>query len=227
MPLLLVEPEPGRLPPEADVEVPGGSAGILAVRRGQMLAIEAPEGAQVAALFAWTAADPAEWLSPHHTRVFGGTFRLRMGTRLVTNRRRPIFVVGRDSFRMHDLLLPASVEAVVAVEAALAAADLEMPRIPDPVNVFLESQLTEDGRIDVQVCRARPGERWTVRVLIDSNVAVAAARTGVREASSDPPRRLRLIVRNEVATLPADLREDRPVGRVVPGEPVRRVDELG
>jgi uncharacterized protein YcgI (DUF1989 family) len=59
VPLLLVEPEPGRLPPEADVEVPGGSAGILAVRRGQMLAIEAPEGAQVAALFAWTAAGRA------------------------------------------------------------------------------------------------------------------------------------------------------------------------
>jgi uncharacterized protein YcgI (DUF1989 family) len=205
VPLLMVEPEPGPLPPEADVDIPGGSAAILEVRRGQMLAIEAPEGGQVAALFAWSAADPAEWLSPHHTRVFSGTFRLRMGTRLVTNRRRPIFVVGRDTSRTHDLLLPASVEAVVAVEAALAAVGLDVPRIPDSVNVFLDSQLGEDGRIDVRACGARPGERWTVRVLIDSNVAVAAARTGVREASADPPRRLRMIVRNEVATLPADL----------------------
>lgn len=205
MPLLMTEPEQGPAPPEATIDVPAGSAAIAAVRRGQMLAIEAPEGGQVAAVFAWTTADRAEWLSPHHTRVFGGTFRMRMGTRLVTNRRRPIFVVGRDSSRTHDLLLPASVEAVDAVSAALGEVGLEVPRIPDPVNLFLESQLGEDGRIDVRPCGARPGERWTVRVLIDCDVAVAAARTGIREASADPPRGLRLIVRNEMARLPVDL----------------------
>jgi uncharacterized protein len=205
MPLLMTEPGQSPLAPDATIDIAGGSAATTAVRRGQMLAIEAPEGGQVAALFAWTATDRAEWLSPHHTRVFGGTFRLRMGTRLVTNRRRPIFVVGRDSSRTHDLLLPASVEAVTAVSEALDAAELAVPRIPDPVNVFLESRLGEDGCIDVRPCGARPGERWTVRVLIDCDVAVAAAPTGIPEASADPPRRLRLIVRNEVAALPDDL----------------------
>jgi uncharacterized protein YcgI (DUF1989 family) len=205
MPLVLIEPEPGPLPPKADVVVPGGAAAVAVVRQGQLLAIEAPDGGQVAALFAWTAADPAEWLSPHHTRVFGGTFRLRMGTRLVTNRRRPILVVGRDSLRTHDLLLPASAEAMDAVQAALARAGLMVPRIPDPVNVFLDTRLSDDGRIDVRSCGARAGDRWTVRVLIDSHVAVAAAPTGLREASADPPRPLRLIVRNEVVDLPPDL----------------------
>jgi uncharacterized protein len=205
MPLLLVEPDLGPLPPEADLEVQGGTAVTLVVRRGQMLAIEAPDGGQVASLFAWTTADPAEWLSPHHTRVFGGTFVLRMGTRLVTNRRRPIFVVGRDSLRRHDLLLPASDETVAAVQAVLAAAGLAVPRIPDPVNLFLDARLGEDGQIDVRPSPARPGERWTVRALIDAHVAVAATRTGIPEASADPPRRLRVIVRNEVADLPPDL----------------------
>ncbi len=201
----MIEPEPGPLPPEADYDVPAGGAVVVPLRRGQLLAIEAPDGGQVAALFGWCDADPAEWLSPHHTRVFGGTFRLRMGTRLVTNRRRPIFVVGRDSLRSHDLLLPASAEGVAAVEAALATAGLGVPRIPDPVNLFLDSRLGDDGSIDVRACPARPGERWTVRVLIDCHVVVAAARTGVPEASADPPRRLRVLVRNEVAALPADL----------------------
>jgi uncharacterized protein len=178
---------------------------MFTVRRGQMLAIEAPDGGQVASLFAWTMADPAEWLSPHHTRVFGGTFLLRMGTRLVTNRRRPIFVVGRDSMRRHDLLLPASEETVAAVRAGLDAAGVPVPRIPDPVNLFMDARLGEDGRIDVHPSPARPGERWTVRVLIDANVAVTATRTGIAEASADPPRRLRVIVRNEVADLPPDL----------------------
>jgi uncharacterized protein YcgI (DUF1989 family) len=205
MPLLMTEPEQGPVPPEATIDVPAGCAVIVAVRRGQMLAIEAPQGGQVAAVFAWTVTDRAEWLSPHHTRVFGGTFRLRMGTRLVTNRRRPIFVVGRDSYRTHDLLLPASAVAVDAVSATLKAAALDVPRIPDPVNLFLDSQLGADGCIDIRPCGARPGERWTVRVLIDCDVAVAAARTGIPEASADPPRGLRLIVRNEVAALPEDL----------------------
>ena len=205
MPLLLVEPDQGPPPPEADLEVSGGSAATLMVRSGQMLAIESPDGGQVASLFAWTAADPAEWLSPHHTRVFGGTFLLRMGTRLVTNRRRPIFVVGRDSLRRHDLLLPASEEAVAAVRAVVGAVGLVVPRIPDPVNLFMDARLGEDGRIDVRTSPARPGERWTVRVLIDAHVAVAASRSGIPEASADPPRRLRVIVRNEVGDLPADL----------------------
>jgi len=205
MPLLLIEPDPGPPPPEVDLVVPGGAAVIGQARRGQMLAIEAPDGGQVAALFAWTVADLAEWLSPHHTRVFGGTFQLRMGTRLVTNRRRPIFVVGRDSLRAHDLLLPASVDGVAAVQVALAAAGVSVPRIPDPVNVFLDSRLGDDGRIDVRACPARPGERWTVRVLIDCHVSVAAAPTGVPEASANPPRRLRILVRNDVASLPMDL----------------------
>jgi hypothetical protein len=205
MPLLLVEPDQGPPPPEADIEVQGGTAAALMVRRGQMLAIEAPDGGQVAGLFAWTMADPAEWLSPHHTRVFGGTFLLRMGTRLVTNRRRPIFVVGRDSLRQHDLLLPASDETVAAVQTVIGAAGLTVPRIPDPVNLFMDARLGEDGRIDVRPSPARPGERWTVRALIDAHVAVAATRTGIAEGSADPPRRLRVIVRNEVADLPPDL----------------------
>lgn len=205
MPLLLIEPGRGPLPPEADVVVPGGHAAIIEVRRGQLLAIEAPEGGQVGALFAWTMADPAEWLSPHHTRVFGGTFTLRMGTRLVTNRRRPIFVVGRDSLRVHDLLLPASEEAVEAVREAVAAAGLSVPRIPDPVNLFMDARLGEDGQIDVRACPARPGERWTVRVLIDAHVAVASARTGIPAVSADPPRRLRVVARNEVRALPVDV----------------------
>jgi uncharacterized protein YcgI (DUF1989 family) len=205
MPLLLVEPDQGPLPPETDLDVPAGTAVTLLVGRGQMFVIEAPDGGQVAGLFAWTAADPAEWLSPHHTRVFGGTFLLRTGTRLVTNRRRPIFVVGRDSLRRHDLLLPASDETVAAVRSALAAAGVTVPRIPDPVNLFMDARLSEDGQIDVRPSPARPGERWTVRALIDAHVAVAATRTGILQASSDPPRRLRVIVRNEVADLLPDL----------------------
>ena len=151
----------------------------------------------MSALFAWTAADPGEWLSPHHTRVFGGTFELRMGTRLVTNRRRPIFVVGRDSLRCHDLLLPASDAAVEAIRGAIARAQFVVPRIPDPVNLFAWARLDHEGRIDVRPSPARPGERWTARVLIDARVAIAAAPMGISAVSADPSGSLRVTVRQD------------------------------
>ncbi len=209
MPLLMVDAMPGSMPPEIDVVVPPGRAAIVAVHQGQLLAIEAPEGGQSAALFAWTTADPGEWLSPHHTRVFGGTFKLRMGIRLVTNRRRPIFVVGRDSLRRHDLLLPAPAVTIPAVEDALRDAGISPPRIPDPVNLFAAVDLGPDGQITLGASPARPGERWTVRVLIDSTVAVAA--TWLGDAASSPTndqpraRKLRIVVRNDVRNLPIEL----------------------
>ena len=205
MPLLMVGPEPVPLPMEADVVVAAGDAAVTLVKRGQLLGIEAPEGGQVASLFAWILGEADEWLSPHHTRVFGGTFHLRMGTRLVTNHRRPILVVGRDSLRRHDLLLPASELAVVAVREALSRAGAGVPRIPDPINLFLDADLSADGHIEVRPSPARPGERWTARILIDALVAVAAAPTGIPEASADPPRTIRVRVTNRVEDLPADL----------------------
>ena len=205
MPLLMVKPEPGPLPAEADVVAPGGSAVVIRVARGQLLGIEAPEGGQVAALFVWVGGSGDEWLSPHHTRVFGGTFHLRMGTRLVTNRRRPMLVVGRDSLRRHDLLLPAADATVAVVRRALDAAGVSVPRIPDPVNLFLDADLHADGRIEVHPSPARPGERWTARVLIDGVAIVAAGPTGLPEASADPPRPLRVRVTNQVEDLPGDL----------------------
>jgi uncharacterized protein len=205
MPLLMVEPQSGPLPPEADVALPGGAAVLVRVARGQLLGIEAPDGGQVAALFAWVAGSGDEWLSPHHTRVFGGTFHLRMGTRMVTNRRRPMFVVGRDSLRRHDLLLPASEAAGTAVRRVLDEAALTVPRIPDPVNLFLDADLHADGRIEVRPCPARPGERWTARALLDGVVVVAACPAGLPDASAEPPRRLRVRITNLVEGLPADL----------------------
>ena len=219
MPLLMKDRSPGPLPPDADALIGGGRSAVLRVLQGQLLSVENPEGGQVASLFAWVRADPDEWLSPHHTRVFGGTFHLRMGTRLVTNRRRPMFVVGRDSLRRHDLLLPASEATVEAVEAALSSAQIAVPRIPDPVNLFLHADLFENGGIEVHPCPARVGERWTARVLIGGFVAVAAGPPGIAGASADPPRSIRVRITNRVKDLPADLPVLGPEGEAADSEP--------
>ena len=205
MPLLMTELPSAPLPDELALDVPGGEARMVRARQGQLLSVETLDGGQIAELFAFTAVNSREFLSPHHTRVFGGTFLLRMATRMVTNRRRPIFVVSRDSHRRHDLLSPASDDCVGAAADALAGAGLRPLKIPDPVNLFMNTELRPDGSIRPGPCLARPGDRITLRVLIDADVVVAACRASQNESSADPPTRVRLRLTNLVEDLPENL----------------------
>ena len=80
-----------------------------------------------------------------------------------------------------------------------------MARIPDPVNLVSGARLLEDGRIDVAASAARPGERWTARVLIDAIVAITAVSPGEPDPADARGGRLRGLVRNDVRDLPSDL----------------------
>ena len=195
--LLMKEPS-GTPPPEATLLVRGGTASAFSVFQGQFLTVENVQGGQVATLFAVVHGEPRECLSPHHTRVFGGTFLLRMGTRLVTNRRRPIFVLGRDTAGSHDLLLPASATCGATVAAALSSARLAVPKIPDPVNLFMNVRLEADGRLVPSQPCSRPGAEVTFRVLIDAVCVLAACTATNPSWSAEPPTDLRVFVHNHL-----------------------------
>ena len=202
MPLLMKEPEQGPLPDEAEIEIGTDLAGAVVARRGQLLTITDVEGRQPAALFGVTLANPREFLSPHHTRVFSNSFMLRLGMRLVTNRRRPILVLGKDTVDSNDLLFPAVDSDYLArhgqpgragaVENALQAfadAGIESPKLPDPINLFLNVDLTTDGALVPGPLRSRAGDHVTFRVVIDATFVVATTAKDVghwREGSSTP-----------------------------------------
>lgn len=205
MPLLMIAPNLEGSPATVSVEIGPGDAACVAFEVGQLLTIELLDPGQIAALYAFSDADRNEHLSPHHTRVFGGSFVLRMGTRMVTNRRRPMFVVGRDSLRVHDLLLPASDATGAAVQRALAATVGEVPHLPDPVNLFADVRLSHDGRLDPHPAPGRAGDRVTLRAVMKGVAAVAAARMTIPELHGILPGRLRVATFNEVADLPEDL----------------------
>ncbi len=202
MPLLMKEPEQGPLPEEAEIEIGADLAGAVVARRGQLLTITDVEGRQPAALFGITLANPREFLSPHHTRVFSNSFMLRLGMRLVTNRRRPILVLGKDTVDSNDLLFPAVDNDYLArhgqpgragaVENALQAfadAGIEPPKLPDPINLFLNVDLTTDGALVPGPLRSRAGDHVTFRVVIDATFVVATTAKDVghwSEGSSTP-----------------------------------------
>jgi uncharacterized protein YcgI (DUF1989 family) len=185
MPLLMLEPSHEPLPAIAEIVVPPGGVRALALAQGQLLAVTDLEGGQPAPLFAVAADDMQHLLSPHHTRVFSNSFLLRLGMRLVSNRRRPMMVLGRDAVLAHDLLMPITNGAKEgdtdaahrfrgSVFAAFAAIGVQPSKIADPINLFLDVGVETDGHLRPRGAPSAAGATVVLRVLMDLAVAVAA-----------------------------------------------------
>ncbi|MBD9661089.1 urea carboxylase-associated family protein [Pantoea sp. PNT03] len=186
------------------VQVAAGSIGSIRVLRGQLLRITAQGDGAVASLFGFSLADPAVWLSVHHTRVFSNSYLLGSGMRLVNNRRRPMMVLGKDSVKRHDLLLPASTTAFLAergypgegcldaLRGELARLGMVVPKLPDPINLFMHVKLTREGEILPETNLTQTGDSITCRVVMDTQFIVSACNTGIE--GNDRPAPLLLSV---------------------------------
>ncbi|KAB8307223.1 urea carboxylase-associated family protein [Rouxiella chamberiensis] len=191
-------------PLAAPVEIKAGEAGSIRVLRGQLLRITALGEGAVASLFGFSLTDPAVWLSVHHTRVFSNSYLLGSGMRLVNSRRRPVMVLGKDSVKRHDLLLPGSTRAwlaqqgyegegcIEAVQGELARLNMDVPKLPDPINLFMHVRLTREGEILPETNRTQPGDSITCRVVADTLFIASACCTGIE--GNDKPAPLRLSV---------------------------------
>lgn len=216
MPLLLIEPDAGPPPPCESLVVEGGSFTAIRAAKGQFLAVTDLEGGQAAALFAAMLDDPGQVLSPHHTRVFSNSFMLRLGMRLVTNRRRPAMVLGvSEAHLKHDLLMPVTeagtagdeggADAVRAkVDAAFRLAGLVPQKIADPVNLFLDVAVNTDGSLAPRGVSSRPGDTVVFRVVRDMVAVVGAPQADPLLWNRSAPGPIAVRTCNELADL-ADL----------------------
>ena len=96
-------PEPGRR-----YAVPAREGRAVRLARGERLTLVNTHGTQVCDLWAFSAANLAEFLSWEHARAALGRIAPRAGDALVTNRRRPILTLVADtSAGVHDTLVAA------------------------------------------------------------------------------------------------------------------------
>ncbi|GAB7526422.1 urea carboxylase-associated family protein [Paraburkholderia sp. 2C] len=211
--MLLLKDAPTRSPlPPTRVFVPAGESRAIDVKAGQILRIEAKEDGATAALFGFSRANPDIFLSVHHTRVFSNSYVLQAGMRIVSNRRRALMVLGKDSTGRHDLLLPASTTAfleengyagqtgcVESVAQAIAAQGLTPPKLPDPINLFMHVDLHQDGAIEPQRNATRAGDFIACRVVADLVFIVSACCTGI--SGNDRPAALELAAAEELIEL--------------------------
>ena len=210
MPLLMKD-QAEHLPSETTLEIPGGEACAFHVYQGQLLSIVDPIGQQPATLFAFVEGNLTEFLSPHHTRVFSNSFLLNLGMRLVTNHRRPIMVLGKDTVGTHDLLWPAldarylssqglpdTNGCVENAQNALAELDVSPPRLPDPVNLFLNVSLGNNGTLIPKPLKSRAGDHVLFRVLIDCICVVSSAHKDSSGWLKTPPTAIQVSTSNLV-----------------------------
>lgn len=173
---------------QEQIRVPGGEARAVAVPAGARVSLVQTEGQQVGDLVAFNPRDLAEYLSVAHTRNMLWRLTIRLGDRLITNRRRPLFAIVQDDVGTHDLLCVACDPLRYALDfgveghancldnfrTALARYDLPRGWVPEPINVFQNAPVAPDGSLQIKPSQARAGDTFTLEALDDALVAVSA-----------------------------------------------------
>ena len=185
------EPDLARRPPRARPRLhrAGPRGPGRAAEAGERLAVVNPHGTQVCDLWAFSAANPAEYLSWEHARAGIGRIVPRVGDALLTNRRRPILTLVEDtSPGVHDTLIAACDlfrylglgctdyhdNCSDNLRMAMAAIGAQAPEVPQPFNVWMNIPVAADGSIDWLPTVARPGDRVVLRAEMDCIVAMSA-----------------------------------------------------
>ncbi len=172
----------------SEVRIPGGHARAFEVKSGELLQIIDVEGQQVADFFAFNTQDHEERLSPPHTRTSLLSLSVKVGDKLRSSLRNPMFEVVEDTAKSIDLLIAACDErrylvdygvqnhrsCVANFEEALKPYGITRRMFPEPVNVFQRTKIEPDGKLIQQPCPTKAGDYMLLRALMDTICAVSA-----------------------------------------------------
>jgi len=171
------------------IHIPAREGRAVRVPAGRRFRIVDLEGGQVVDLFAFSAEDTREYASAEHTRVAVSRLFPRVGESFVTNRRRPILFFDQDaSPGIHDMLCascdPARYKLLGVsgwhascrenLEIAMAALGFDSVRVPQPINLFMNTPARPDGSIEWLPAETKAGDYVQLRAELDLILAVSA-----------------------------------------------------
>jgi uncharacterized protein YcgI (DUF1989 family) len=171
------------------IPIPATTGKAVQVPAGTCFSVVATEGPQVADMWAFSRADPAEFLSTEHTRSCLDRLTPRVGDAFYSNMRRAILTVVSDtSPGCHDLLLSACDagryhllghtgphrSCVDNLRAALEEFSLTPPEIPSPVNIFETVTIGPEGTLEIVPPKVERGQALTLCAEIDLIVVISA-----------------------------------------------------
>ena len=171
------------------IEIPARTGWSAKLEEGREFRIIDVEGGQAADLFVYNAANPIEYMSGRHTRVYMDELYPRAGWTFYSNERNPILefvedtspgrhdciVAACDPYRYRDLGAGpdhASCETNLQMEAKKYGIDV--PHAPQPMNVFANFRVDAEGKLTLHECVSKPGDAATFKLLMDGVVVVSA-----------------------------------------------------
>jgi uncharacterized protein YcgI (DUF1989 family) len=169
--------------------IPARRGKAARVRAGQHVRVVNTHGVQVVDTWAFSAADPTEWMAMEASRAWFMKLAAAVGDSFVTNRRRKILTLVEDtSGGRHDTLMAAcDVEryGLLGVKghhdncrdnlhAALAELGLTVPATPSPLNLFMNIPWTSAGALAWAEPVSTPGSYVRLRAEMDLVIAFSA-----------------------------------------------------
>jgi uncharacterized protein len=161
----------------------------IRLRCGEAVRVINTHGQQVVDTWAFVEDDLREWMSMEHTRASLSRIKPRVGDAFVTNRRREILKLVRDtSPGVHDTLIAACdryryellgctnyhENCTDNLETALAELGFKAPEIPSPLNLFMNIPVHEDGSLTFDPPVSRPKDYVELRAELDCIVVFSA-----------------------------------------------------
>lgn len=156
---------------------------------GDELLVIDPQGGQVSDLVAFAKADIREVISNGRTFDYEETIRLTAGSRLWSNRSRPMLTIIADTVGTHDFLLtPCSKDTFTHfypdkpvhrgclgnLAAALAPYGVAGDAIPTAFNIFMNVPVDPNGQLRVDPPVSKAGDHIRLRADMDLVVGLTA-----------------------------------------------------
>jgi uncharacterized protein YcgI (DUF1989 family) len=191
------------------IDVPAREGRGALVRAGTRFRAVDVEGKQCGDLFAFCVADVSEFASAEHTRVYNDRLFPLVGQEFVTNRRRPILTLLEDtSPGNHDMLVAACdptryqllgvtgwhASCQENLEKVMTGFGKPGVEIPQPINLFTNIPVLEDGALDWQPAQSKPGDSVTLRAELDCYVVLSACPQDILPINDNNPTRMALEV---------------------------------
>ncbi len=162
--------------------VPAREGRAVTVNRGQHIRITTPQGAQAADFFAYNAQNTGEWLSANHTWVTTFNVKPREGDVLISRFRRPMLKFTKDGASgIHDMMIAACdqfryeffgyqgphASCSENLCVAMRRAGHQIDVIPQPINLFTNTNVEHDGSFRSPPNPVPPGAYAELEALMD------------------------------------------------------------
>jgi uncharacterized protein YcgI (DUF1989 family) len=179
-------------------KIPKMSGISFEVDEGETFDVINPEGEQIADLVAFTQADDDEMFSQSYTRYLS-SLRVSAGDSLYTTEGNPILTILEDDCGVHDLLYAPCNEWLLDQDRyagdapggcrenlwlSLEPKGFDEVDVPDTLNIFQKSTVSEQKFMNVHRSPADPGDTVTFEADQDAIVAVSSC-SAASEANGD------------------------------------------